>query len=898
MKRKFLSLLLALCLLVGLMPTTAFATETAVASVTINGTTTEYDDFQNAIDAAEVGGTSVSPAVLKLLADIPYTEIDNPDYEQDSFMPAKIPATWKFGGVDDSTKYVNLDMNGHSVSNKVELWGTVMTISGNGTFNGTASQNSINGCLDLRPLSKVTIENGTFNNAVTMSTDSETLTELTINGGTFSNGAYYSTIGVFGTVIINGGNFNADNTRIFGLSKGSLTLAGGKFTCSTGVNLVNVTDNFNDHPSLSLSGGTYTNGITVNVASSDGTISYKLKDILAENKGYFDADDNQINSGLDGYTISSPVSVKEKEKVYPYVDAHGVAQTPVAATVLSGTINENIGVSGQETWYIVTESATIAQYKKFVGTVNLILADGATLTSKMAGTSGPDDTLIIWGQENGTGTFNATAEAWEAGIQLAGGTLVINGGVVNAVGCTGPDGASNGAIGENFKSITINGGTVNATATKGPAIGSNSNSPIIITGGNIILNSPISGIQTGNSGSVTVTGGTIANKNGGKVVIKSGVVSVDEDCFTNGVDITGHVHSWSSDWSSNDTHHWHECNADACPVTENSDKDSYGEHNYNQEIVSDTYKVSDADCTNSAVYYKSCVCGAVGTETFTSDSAAGHTYGTPTYTWSVDNGTCTAERVCSTDSSHKETETANSTASVTQNKTCTLPELTTYTATFTNDAFTAQKKENVQTAEATGHTYGTDWKSDSANHWHECSCGDKTGIAAHDYDDEQDTTCNTCGYVRTVTPPSSIEYDTLDGANQEVVQGDSATFRSEADFSKFVEVRMDGTVVAPENYIAEEGSTRITLKKEFIDTLSVGAHTLSIVSTDGTATATFIVKAKTVVPNDTTESNPNTGADVPQTGDNGNMGLWIGLMLASVVALVGIVLFGKKRQTR
>lgn len=217
---------------------------------------------------------------------------------------------------------------------------------------------------------------------------------------------------------------------------------------------------------------------------------------------------------------------------FPYVDAAGV-EHQVNATVLSGTISENIGTSGQETWYIVTGSATLERYKKFVGTVNLILADGATLTSKMTGTVGAADTLIIWGQKNSTGTLNATGENWEAGLQLQGGTLVINGGTVNAT-ATGSLG-SNGGIGERFKSITINGGNVTAAATMGPAIGSDSDSPIFITGGNIILDSPHDGIQTGKGGSITVTGGTIQNKDGSPVKVNGGVVSVEESCFPGGV---------------------------------------------------------------------------------------------------------------------------------------------------------------------------------------------------------------------------------------------------------------------------------------------------------------------------------------------------------------------------
>ncbi len=57
------------------------------------------------------------------------------------------------------------------------------------------------------------------------------------------------------------------------------------------------------------------------------------------------------------------------------------------------------------------------------------------------------------------------------------------------------------------------------------------------------------------------------------------------------------------------------------------------------------------------------------------------------------------------------------------------------------------------------HTYG-DWSSDSTEHWHECTdenCPDRLGgitdRAAHIYDNDEDATCNECGYVRDVNPP-------------------------------------------------------------------------------------------------------------------------------------------------
>ena len=68
------------------------------------------------------------------------------------------------------------------------------------------------------------------------------------------------------------------------------------------------------------------------------------------------------------------------------------------------------------------------------------------------------------------------------------------------------------------------------------------------------------------------------------------------------------------------------------------------------------------------------------------------------------------------------------------------------------------------------HSYG-DWSKDGTSHWHECTDDDcpnrEESIkdkAAHVYTDDADTTCNVCGYERTVTPPAPTEFIvTFDG---------------------------------------------------------------------------------------------------------------------------------------
>ena len=80
-----------------------------------------------------------------------------------------------------------------------------------------------------------------------------------------------------------------------------------------------------------------------------------------------------------------------------------------------------------------------------------------------------------------------------------------------------------------------------------------------------------------------------------------------------------HTHRWSTDWRSDATNHWHKCFI--C-----NDKNDIVAHTYDQEVAVDGYKKSDATCTAKATYYKSCVCGAKGTEMFESGGLLAHDF--------------------------------------------------------------------------------------------------------------------------------------------------------------------------------------------------------------------------------------------------------------------------------
>ena len=77
-----------------------------------------------------------------------------------------------------------------------------------------------------------------------------------------------------------------------------------------------------------------------------------------------------------------------------------------------------------------------------------------------------------------------------------------------------------------------------------------------------------------------------------------------------------HEHIWSNGFSSDDGHHWHECQADDCDISDNANKDGYAEHSFTERIVGEQTLAEQATYTTKAKYYYSCVCGAKGTETF------------------------------------------------------------------------------------------------------------------------------------------------------------------------------------------------------------------------------------------------------------------------------------------
>ena len=139
---------------------------------------------------------------------------------------------------------------------------------------------------------------------------------------------------------------------------------------------------------------------------------------------------------------------------------------------------------------------------------------------------------------------------------------------------------------------------------------------------------------------------------------------------------------------------------------------------------------------------------------------------------------------------------------------------------------------------------------------------------------------------------SPKEYKFTEGANQiyTIDESKNAIFRIDADFSLFDgKLYIDGILVDAKNYKAESGSTVINLNKEYVDTLSIGEHTIKVEFNDGgSATTKFEVKAKQVN-TEKTEDITN-----PQTGDN--IGTYIILSIISVLGIAATVVINNKKK--
>ncbi|OUC52490.1 hypothetical protein B7939_00785 [Eggerthia catenaformis] len=134
----------------------------------------------------------------------------------------------------------------------------------------------------------------------------------------------------------------------------------------------------------------------------------------------------------------------------------------------------------------------------------------------------------------------------------------------------------------------------------------------------------------------------------------------------------------------------------------------------------------------------------------------------------------------------------------------------------------------------------------------------------------------------------------------DVIKGQKAVFRSSADIKKFKQLLIDNKIVDSKNYKVTEGSTIITLSKEYTKTLSVGEHTIQIVSVDGQATAKFTVKDMVKVeetkpatkkPEKKAKENMKKKPSKADTSDSTHI---IGYIIVIFISLAGAITLKKK----
>ena len=299
------------------------------------------------------------------------------------------------------------------------------------------------------------------------------------------------------------------------------------------------------------------------------------------------------------------------------------------------------------------------------------------------------------------------------------------------------------------------------------------------------------------------------------------------------------AHNYKTEWSKDSTKHWHECSVcgnkkdeaahtpgaaatettpQTCTTCGYVIKEAIGHvHSYTEKNTDAKYLKSAATCTAKAVYYYSCSCGEKGTETF-------------------------------------------------------------------------------ESGETLAHTWETKWANNDSKHWHECTvCKTKGDEADHAFEwkiDKEATVteagakheeCKVCGYKKTAIAIDKLAPSIIDGRNAKWNKGgeNNLTFKSDAAFSDFVEVLVDGKTITAENYEKREGSIIIELKASYLETLAEGEHTLTIRSASGDATTKFTVEAEIV--------SPPTGST--------NVWVWIiiGVVALGVGAAVDVFIIRKRK---
>ena len=311
--------------------------------------------------------------------------------------------------------------------------------------------------------------------------------------------------------------------------------------------------------------------------------------------------------------------------------------------------------------------------------------------------------------------------------------------------------------------------------------------------------------------------------------------------------------------------------------------------------------------------------------------AASHNWNEPTYSWADDYSTVTAVCVCKNNEGHVEEETVTPTKTVTKKASCEDAGELTYTAAFESKAFTEQIKK-VQSA-ALGHQWGDpvfSWSDENtkaeviitckrdSSHTKTVEASVKKSITLPERNEDGGITYTATATVdgetisetkETVIKPAGTagykftaqSYSWAKGSSNQLNLTVKRNEYDEITFSEFTKITIDGKDVKSANYKAEEGSLKLALKKEYLQNLAAGTHTLKAQFMDGSAETKFTITAKNTTNKSSSKSSGSKSGSSkgksgssPRTGDDTNAALWIGILAAAMLG-IAVTLFYRRR---
>ena len=631
-----------------------------------------------------------------------------------------------------------------------------------------------------------------------------------------------------------------------------------------------------------------------------------------------------------------------------YLDASGAQQTCDNATAVTED-DTTWGTDNETTWYVAQGDVTIESRVTVTGDVHLILADGCNLTVNggIYVSSWTASKLTIYGQENGTGELYAYASSGSDFAGIGGnkepygtsGEITINGGNITAVGDGLGAGIGGGDMG-GFECITINGGTVTAT------------------GGNNGGSSGIGTFEGGStSGTITISGGTVmaTGTNHGIDASFMGTISTGNDghavIFASYTNSMGSYFRYSS---SQNRDSWRGV------IFEGNSGQIYGDDitpSESFEIPSDKTLTIDSgksltipagktltvtgkltnngkfyvDGTlngtvngNGDVYYNlaptDCTVSSTGIEKHNEKTYAKEeseitlTPDTPQVGYLFDSWEVSPESV-----------------QINNNNSFTMPnEALTVTAKWIECPHDGDKEtRNAKEATCTEAGYSGDVYCLVCNEMitkghdinmasHKLNYIPKTDATVTETGNDEYWQCTVCdkyfsdaegtneitdleGWKAGDGKIDKLPPEIIEGKGQSITEGEkkALSFTSNAAYSDFIRVELDGSELSEENYEKAEGSIIITLDADYVATLPAGEHTIGIVSESGTTETTFTVEEK-AAPGTSDDSDRDSKADADKnakTGDDANLALWLALMLLAGAGITGTTIYTRRKRT-